>query len=191
MDKFDVIVFTSGPKAYAPLRLKKECELIGLSFLTIRYKDIEIHFKSGKTDLVWNGQTIPNAKGVFLRGVGEDPLYDSIKITLINWYQNLGARIVNDKSYIKYPSLDKTMQYIKMAQSNIPIVESFYFGSRKGITTWASKNYPFIAKDSVGSCGTEVYKIDSDEKAIELMELKYKDKSIKTLLFQRFLKTEA
>lgn len=189
MKKYDLIVFTSGPGAYAPQRIKIEMELLKKSFTIIAYKDIDIVFKNGNFDLKYKNGEMPLAKGIFLRGLGEDSVYNPLKVAIVDWYKKNGSKVINYKSFKTWPSLDKITQHISFADSNIPIVESFFFGCREDLENWAKESYPFIAKDVVGSCGRNVFKIENKTQLDELMNLGYASNiKIKTLLFQRFLK---
>ncbi len=190
MEKFgyDLIVFTSGPKAYAPKRLQEECDKKGLKFKAIKYREININFTSSGYELEYLGKAIPTSKNIFLRGIGEDPIYSPLKLVLNKWYKSLNATVINYDSFLLWPALDKTSQYLLLSESNLPIVESYSFGDPDSFLNWAADNYPFIAKDIAGSCGVGVYKIKNEEDINKLKEDGFMSiVKIKTLLFQRFL----
>jgi ribosomal protein S6--L-glutamate ligase len=190
MDKFDydIIVFTSGPKAYAPLRIEKECVKAGLKFVIIQYKEIGLTFNKDGCDLNFNGERMPTARSIFLRGLGEDPVYNPLKSAIVNWYKDAESLVLNFGSFDRWPSLDKTTQYFHLSQNNIPVVESFSFGRKENLLPWAEKNYPFIAKEITGSCGNNVFKIKNVNDLEDLFAKGYSGNiKIKTLLFQKFL----
>jgi RimK family alpha-L-glutamate ligase len=66
-------------------------------------------------------------------------------------------------------------------------VESFFFGSKLAMIEWAKREKkPLIVKEGVGSLGTAVFKINTDEE-LENLLANYSIKTVKTLLVQRFL----
>lgn len=189
MNKFDVdlILFTAGPKAYAPKRLVKEAKLHKIKLKIIEYKDINIKYSDKEIILTLKNRKMPIARGIFLRGLGEDSVYNPIRTAIIKWYKSKGSKVLNSKSFDKWPSLDKTTQHINLVLAGIPVVESFSFSSDEELSKWSKKSYPYIAKEVTGSCGTGVYKISDDIDLLALIKLYNSKIKIKTLLFQRFL----
>lgn len=190
MTKFDhdITIFTSGPKAYAPLRIEEECKKKKLNFRIIQYKEVGLEFNLKGCTLNFNGGKMPTSKSIFLRGLGEDPVYNPLKIAIVNWYKNHNSIVLNFDSFNTWPSLDKTTQYFHLALNKLPIVESFSFGRRENLIPWAKNNYPFIAKEVTGSCGNNVFKIKNDSDLNEFFINKYAGNiKIKTFIFQKFL----
>lgn len=186
--EYDIIIFTSGPKAYAPLRIQEECAKLNLKFKIIAYKEVGLEFNLAGCTLNFNGNIMPTSKSIFLRGLGEDPVYNPLKIAIVNWYKNSGSNVLNYESFNNWPSLDKTTQYLNLSYKNLPIVESFSFGRKENLISWAKNNYPFIAKDTTGSCGNNVFKIKNDVDLDEFFANKYGGNiKIKTFIFQKFL----
>jgi RimK family alpha-L-glutamate ligase len=189
MKKFDVdiILFTHGAKAYASKRLTEEAEKQKLKLQVVHYNDMNIVFTTGGVELNLKGKKMPVPHGIFLRGLGEDGIYNPIRTAIILWFKSKGSKLLNEESFDRWPSLDKTTQYINLTQSNIPVVESFSFTSVAELKKWSKSSYPFIAKDIIGSSGIDVFKISDDSDLNKLLG-KYKSNfKIKTLLFQRFL----
>ncbi len=189
MKKFDldIILFTTGPKAYAPKRLVEEAEKLKVNLRVIEYKDINIVYTTDGFELSLNGKKMPVPRGIFLRGLGEDSIYNPIRTAIVQWFKSRGSKLLNENSYDKWPSLDKTTQHINLAASGIPVVESFSFSSKDELIKWSKGAYPFVAKDVVGSCGTGVFKISNDSDLHELLEKFNSNFKVKALLFQRFL----
>jgi RimK family alpha-L-glutamate ligase len=189
MQKFDldIILFTHGPKAYAPARLFKEAKKLKLKFKIVKYNDVNITFTSGGFKLNLRSQKMPIPKSVFLRGLGEDSIYNPIRTAIVTWFKSQGSKVLNERSFSVWPSLDKMTQHINLAKSGISIAESFCFTSKEELKNWAKKSYPFIAKDIVGSNGVDVFKITNDKDLGKLLERFNSSFKIKTLLFQKFL----
>lgn len=183
----DVVLFTTGPLAYAPKRLIEEAKKLNVDLRVIHYKDINIVYSNNGMELNLKGQKMPIPKGIFLRGLGEDSIYNPLRTAILLWYKSKGSKIMNEMSYDKWPSLDKTTQYINLASAGIPVAESFSFASIEELTKWGKKKFPFIAKDVIGSCGTGVFKISNDRELEELIKKFNSNLKIKALLIQRFL----
>lgn len=189
MEKYDLIVFTSGPGAYGPKRLKEEAEKLGKKFVILEYKNVDIFFGKNGYELKLNGASMPKSKSILLRGLGEDSIYNPLKVALIDWYKKNGSKVLNYQSFKTWPSLDKITQHLGFVENGIPTVESFEFGCEQDLRDWAKNNYPFIAKDTTGSCGKNVFKINDLFELDGLSKQGYLNNvRIKTLLFQKFLK---
>lgn len=190
MKKFDldIIIFTHGPGAYAPGRMVEEAQKLGLNLRVVKYNDINIIFSTKKGfELNLRNEKIPLTRGVFLRGLGEDSTYNPLRTAIIAWFRSKGTKILNEKSFNKWLSLDKTTQYINLASKGIPVVESFSFSSKDELKKWSRTSYPYIAKDIIGSSGIDVFKIAGEDDFLKLLERYNSSFKIKKLLFQRFL----
>lgn len=189
MKKFDldIILFTNGPAAYAPKRLVEEAKKNNRNLRVIKFNDINIVHTTGGIDINLKGEKMPIPRSIFLRGLGEDSRYNPIRTAIISWFKTKGSKLLNEKSFDKWPSLDKTTQYINLANNNIPVVESFSFSSIEEVKKWSENSYPFIAKDIIGSSGIGVYKISDNSDLVKLFEIFNSNFKIKALLFQRFL----
>lgn len=188
MTKKDFVVFLGGANAYAERRLLEEASLLKLSMGTVIYRNVNFQISSDTIKIFDRDEPIPEARGVFLRGLGEEGVYNPIKYYLVDWYEKLGSKVINSRSFKGWPSLDKTTQYLKLSQAHIPVIDSFAFGSiSEAIERVKELGYPIIVKDIVGGLGAEVYKIKNEEDLGKLLNGEYNLKSVKRLLFQRFL----
>lgn len=186
-DIYDLILFVGGAYAYAPKRIAQEADKKGLKYLVVPYKDLTFAILEGKFEVGLGDESLPQAKGVFLRALGEATVYNALKNGIIEWYKKDRTKLLNLASFDKWVSLDKTTQYLEFKAAGIPIVESFFFGSKNQMLEWGkNQEYPIIVKQNVGSLGTGVYKINSFEELEGLLE-KYTIFTVKTLLVQRFL----
>jgi RimK family alpha-L-glutamate ligase len=188
MRSYDLTVFTGGNKAYAPKRLSREAKKAGIKMRVLLYRYLSIKITQDKLKVTYKGKLLSPSKGVFLRGLGEDSVYNPIKYYLVYWYELHGGRVLNGDSFIKWPSLDKTIQYLELYKEKFPIVESRVFGSKETPISWGKNiSFPVIVKNNTGSCGTEVYKITSKKKLEKLVST-FTLRSVKSYLFQDFLK---
>lgn len=187
MTKYDLIVFTGGGFAYAPRRVSEEAARKGLNTLLAYYRDFSANISDNSFEVKFAGGELPIAKGVFLRALGEDTVYNALKVYILDYYKKKNVKVLNSKSFDRWPSLDKTMQYLGLKNAGVPIVDSYFFGSKLAMLEWAkNEQKPIIVKESVGSLGTAVFKINTNQELESLLE-KYSIKTVKTLLVQRFL----
>ncbi|OGM15043.1 hypothetical protein A3D84_02120 [Candidatus Woesebacteria bacterium RIFCSPHIGHO2_02_FULL_42_20] len=189
MKIIDFIVFTGGPRAYAPNRLRKEAKKNNIIFRAYLYKYLNIKLNGAPQNYIFSykGRELPPAKGVFLRALGEMAEYNPYKYFLIDWFESKSAKVINSASFKKWPSLDKTSQHLVYLKNDIPFINSAVFGSQESATAWANPSrFPFIVKSNVGSCGTEVYKIKS-RRALKRLLKPFNKRTVKGLLFQEFL----
>lgn len=189
MEKFDldIILFTNGPRAYAPKRLVEEAKKLKINLQVIKYKDINITYTTDGIELTLKDKKMPIPRGVFLRGLGEDSIYNPTRTAIIVFFKLNGSKLLNEASFSKWPSLDKATQHINLATAHLPVVESFSFPSKDEVKKWSRNAYPYIAKDIIGSSGIDVFKISSSSDMTKLLEKFNSNLKIKSLLFQRFL----
>lgn len=189
MKKFDldIILFTNGPGAYAPKRLVEEAKRLKVDLRVIKYNDINIVYTTKGVELNLMNERMPVPRGIFLRGLGEDSIYNPIRTAIIMWFKSKGSKLLNGESFNKWPSLDKTTQYINLAGKHLPVVESFSFSSKDELRKWSEGAYPFVAKDIIGSNGIGVFKISESSDLLRLLEEFNSNFKIKALLFQKFL----
>lgn len=183
----DIILFTNGPKAYAPKRLVEEAKKLKISLQVIKYKDINITYTTDGIELTLKDRKMPVPRGVFLRGLGEDSIYNPTRTAIIVFFKLNGSKLLNEASFSKWPSLDKATQHINLATAHLPVVESFSFPSKDEVKKWSRNAYPYIAKDIIGSSGIDVFKISGSSDMTKLLEKFNSNLKIKSLLFQRFL----
>lgn len=183
----DIILFTNGPKAYAPKRLVEEAKKLKISLQVIKYKDINITYTTDGIELTLKDKKMPVPRGVFLRGLGEDSIYNPTRTAIIVFFKLNGSKLLNEASFSKWPSLDKATQHINLATAHLPVVESFSFPSKDEVKKWSRNAYPYIAKDIVGSSGIDVFKISGSSDMTKLLEKFNSNLKIKSLLFQGFL----
>lgn len=172
---YDLLVFSNGPGAYAPKRIMEECVKSGLKCAVIGYRSIRLNFSE---------DSLPETRGLFIRGMGEDVNHLPLKYFILNYY--LGkAKIVNSNSFSKWLSLDKITQHVEFEKNQIPFVKSYYFGSRDlALSSLESFKFPMIAKYNAGSKGMSVYKINSTQELERILDEKH---DIRTMLFQDFV----
>lgn len=173
---YDILVYSNGPKAYAPRRILEEAQKLKLKADVIQFRNITLNFNSK--------DRLPETKALFIRGMGEDVNHLPLKYLLMDYYSDK-AKIINGKSFNKWMSLDKVTQHIEYQKNGIPFAKSYYFGS-KDLALEAVKKFEFpkIVKFNAGSKGMSVFKL---KKASDLKKILDDGYDIRTLLFQDFM----
>lgn len=160
---FDLLIFTQHPGSYAPNRIKKESEKIGLNTKILSY---------GKVDL----SDLPKSKAVILREPDfEKNIYD-LRDKILEEYLKNNSSILNYKSYLRWSVLDKITQHQEFKKADIPFIEVFKNGDLK---------YPYVVKSKLGSHGSHVFKIES-KKDLDGVLLSHE---VNDLIFQEFQKS--
>lgn len=158
--KFDLIVFTHHLSSYAPHRFKKEAEKLGLSCALLDYENVDYH-------------NLPLSSFVILREPDYKKNIYPLRDSILNFYIAKKTKILNRDSYIQWSVLDKITQHLEFEKAHIPHIP---------ILKLAKTNYPFIAKNKLGSHGDSVYKITSKDDLCNVLSKHDK----KDLLFQEF-----
>lgn len=160
MKPFDLLIFTQYPKAYGPRRLAHEAKIKNLRCRIYSYRKIP--------------QKLPEAKCVIFREPNVDPnLYD-LRDRLLRFYAS-NSYILNQRSYTKWPVLDKLTQHQEFEKAGIPHIK---------LLGWEEAKYPFVVKAKLGSHGDHVFKIENEDDLKSVLA-KYKKED---LLFQEFQK---
>lgn len=163
----DLIVFTQYPKSYAPQRFLKESSNLGLNTKIISYLSVK------------NLKSLPTSKFVILREPDANKNLYSLRDKILTRYINKGSKVLNKDTYLKWSILDKKTQYSEFINGNIPHIKSLRLRNLKNLNL----DYPFIAKNKLGSHGDGVYKINNKEDLKKVL-LKHK---VRDLIFQEFL----
>lgn len=182
---YDLIVFTENPLAYAPKRILEECKKKRISALAISYKNIDFSVKSSGVTVTSDGSLVPTAKIVLFRELNPKAFAYYHRNYLINYYLAKGSYVINSKSYLKWPYLDKLTQHFEMQKARIPFVETLDFGHRKRLIEAMRGKYPFIEKYHISSRGREVFKVNGPDDVEKINKLGYKTR---TLLVQELQK---
>lgn len=188
MKKQNIILFTGGSSAYAPGRLLAESKKRRINLKVILYRNLRFDVSDKKLSIASSGKKLGEARGVFMRGLGEDHEYNPLKYAVLTYFKDQGAKVINSQSFERWPSLDKGVQHIEMQKVGIPHANSLIFGSPEEVYEYYSrhKEFPIIAKHYIGSCGIEVWKIE-DIIGLKKFLKDYTKRTIKTILFQEFL----
>jgi RimK family alpha-L-glutamate ligase len=183
----DLLIFAKKDfEAYAVPRLRQEARKLGLKHRVIRYEEIAIEFKGGKVSFFHGRQVLPTPKMAIFRvagrgGAGEH-FVPQRTILLQQWAKEPVA-VMNHKTYLAFPRLNKLWQHYWFAQAGLPYVPSENYGSLDLLKPKSLK-FPLIVKNRYGSGGLKVFKADSP---MELRNLLLED--VTSEMIQPFLPT--
>ncbi len=162
----DLLVFTQHPPAYAPVRFLQEA------------KNMDLRIKIYDYAKVKNINELPESKAIILREPDyKKDLYE-LRDRILNHYLVHKSKILNLKSYMKWSVLNKITQHQEFAKANIPHIKIQKIKNSKN----PNIEYPFIAKNKLGSHGDSVYKITCKEDFDKVLE----KHNLEDLLIQEF-----
>lgn len=174
-------IFTRGPNAYAPLRLKKEAEKLGLEAEIIAYADLDFKITDENISVFLNGKILSNYDLIIFRSSEER--FFSQRAFLLSFFENRKAGILNKSTYQKWSRFDKLTQHFLFQKIGLPLIVTESFGSKKRLIKNFS-SFPKIVKSYFGSHGENVFKIKYHRDLAKVLAKHLAE----TLLVQPFLK---
>ena len=182
----DLLIFAKQNEIYAVSRLRQEAKKAGLNYKVIRYEGIHLNLRRGKAEFFYKGRSLPEAKMAVFRvagrgGAGE--YFVPQRTALLELWQNRPMAIVNLKTYLRFPRLNKLGQHFYFAKYDLPFVASRNYAALDLLNPEKFK-FPLIVKNRYGSGGQKVFKADSP---LELRNLLLEDPV--SMLIQPFLTT--
>jgi RimK family alpha-L-glutamate ligase len=180
---FDLLIFTKAPKSYESTRTLEEANKLGLKAMIVSYPRIDFKITKEKITLLYEDkENMPLAKYVIFRAAGGDGYYIPQRDFLLDFYTKHGSKILNDRTYLRWPRLDKITQHFEMQKAGIPFIESMNYGGNKGFRDQVMQ-FPVIAKHDLSSQGKAVFKLKSSEEVEKFLE----EYRVRTVLVQPFL----
>lgn len=170
---FKVLVLSRFAKEYEPTRLLEEARKIGKADL-VKYGKIELSetgVNLGK-DRKLSDYSLIVPRSASKKGSS----MVSTKVVVLQEAERLGIKVVNGKSFSRFPLLGKMEQGTALTQAGLPTVSYKSFGSSDN---WKNLNveFPAMIKGRFGSHGRTVKKVDSQEELDELVAT-YKGDSV-------------
>lgn len=159
MKPLDLLIFTQYPKAYGPRRLASEAKIKDLRCRIYEYNKIP--------------KSLPAAKCVILREPNIDKNLYALRDKILKYYLP-ASYILNHKSYITWPILDKLTQHQEFKKASIPHINLLKLESAK---------FPFVVKAKLGSHGDHVFKIEN-ENDLKRVLVKHKKENLLVQEFQ-------
>lgn len=182
-NNFDLLIFSKAPKAYEPTRLAEEAARHDLRSMIVSYPRIDFRITKEKITLFYEDkENMPLGKYIIFRAAGGDGYYIPQRDFLLQFYKQKGAKVLNDRTYMRWPRLDKITQHFEMQKAGLPFIDSMNYGGNKGFREQIT-TFPVIAKHDLSSQGKAVYKLTSSEDVEKFLE----EYRVRTVLVQPFL----
>ncbi len=150
-------------EVYAVRRLRQEAKKLGLKHQVVRYEDIVVKFKGRKVNFFHRGKALPKPKMAIFRVAGRGGAGEHFvpqRTILLQQWKKESIAVMNLKTYLAFPRLNKLWQHYHFAQAGLPYVPSENYGSLPLLKSKKFK-FPLIVKNRYGSGGLKVFKADS------------------------------
>lgn len=170
---FDLLIFAKKMEGHAVNRLQEEGRKLKLKTRVIRYENLYIRLEKEKVDIFSKRRRIKRPKMVVLRVAGQGGkgmLFVPHREVLISQWKDTGTAILNSRTYLEFPRINKLLQNYMFLKAGIPFVRSQSFCSQERINFRTFK-FPVIVKNKFGSGGQKVFKADSPQELKNLIEL--------------------
>jgi len=185
-NKVDLLIFAKQMEFYAVNRLRQEAKKMGLAYKVIRYEGMSLKLAEHKINFFYKGRSLPEAKMAIFRVAGRGGRGEHFvpqRTALLESWQDKPMVIMNLKTYLRFPRLNKLWQHYYLAKYDLPFVHSRNYASLDLLDPKKFK-FPLIVKNRYGSGGQKVFKADSP---LELRNLLAEDPV--SVLIQPFLTT--
>lgn len=169
----DLLIFAKEMESHAVKRFWQEARHLKLKARVIRYENLYIRLEEDKVDIFSKKRRIKRPKMVILRVAGQGGkgmLFVPHREVLINQWEETGTVILNSRTYLQFPRINKLLQNYMFLKAGIPFVKSQSFCSLERIN-FRSFKFPVIVKNKFGSGGQKVFKADSPQELKNLLEL--------------------
>lgn len=182
----DLLIFAKEMEEHSVKRFAQEAKKLGLKFKIIRYEEMSVDFKGEKVRFFHQGKAFPKPKMAIFRvagrgGAGE--YFVPQRTVLLQQWEKEPVAILNLRTYLKFPRLNKLWQQYHLSQAGLPYVPTKNYASLELLKPKKIK-FPLIVKNRYGSGGQKVFKADSP---LELRNLLRED--VMSVMIQPFLPT--
>jgi RimK family alpha-L-glutamate ligase len=179
-------IVTTSPKSFDGeiQRTRQEAETLGHEFGILDLEDFSFNITDGKISCDWIERDIADV--YILRGI----MHSQKQISeLINYLRKKGAKVF-DNNFLEHKySIDKSTDLIKLTLSGILVPDTFYTRNFEDFPEIGNKiGYPFVLKSGKAGKGQRVYKINSKQELLDMMEkFKLEEKEAKSFLLQEYI----
>lgn len=183
----DFMILAKRMEEYSVKRFYEEAKNLKLKTRIVRYEDLYVRIGKEEIDIFSNKRRVKRPKMVVLRVAGRGGAgmyFVPHRAILINQWQKTDTVILNSKTYLNFPRINKLLQSHKFFQAGVPFVPSQSYCSIDRIK-FGSFKFPVIVKNKFGSGGQKVFKADSPQELKNLVELE----EPYNVLIQPFLQT--
>jgi len=178
-----ICVITDNATSHSSKRFLKEARFNNIEMTFVPWKDVFLN-KAGV--LLCAKMPLKNFDALILRS-SVTSLTPSILVVEYCKYYNI--RLLNEKFYFRYQTVNKLRQQIIFQMEKIPCLKIFYGENVSFSFLRKELGLPFIAKLATGSLGKQVFKISSKKEFESFFRQQKADKQL--CLFQKFYRIDA
>ncbi|PIR43361.1 hypothetical protein COV24_03140 [candidate division WWE3 bacterium CG10_big_fil_rev_8_21_14_0_10_32_10] len=163
-----ILILSRFAKEYEPKRLKEEALKLGYEADIVKYGQISFGVYNNKPYIkLPNNLVITDYNYVIPRSSSKNgSSMIAVKNVILQYILELQVPALNQQTFKNYPLLGKIEQGFLMAKSNIPTIDYYSFGSKKGWDIFLQKSnieFPLIVKGRFGSHGRTVRLVNNIE----------------------------
>jgi len=188
----NILVFRINKEKYAPERLQEEARQLGCRLEIVQYQDLTFDFSFQKMTVSVNGHSLDDYQGAIFRVAGtRTGGYIAFRNLLIRYLLSQNKKVLNGRSYLRFPRLDKLTQAYHLVDQGLPVVKTVSFGANLSLAELKKLlkkevGFPCLVKPRFGAQGRGIEKITSPEDLEKIYPL-LTTKGLEMWLFQPFL----
>ncbi|OGI17536.1 MAG: hypothetical protein A2Z52_02235 [Candidatus Moranbacteria bacterium RBG_19FT_COMBO_42_6] len=190
-----ICVISVNKNDYAPKRFREEGKKRGHSMYITTWSDLVCRLDKNGLFLGSGNKKIEDFDAIIPRSPNFTKKRKGKKITgrfgtllrlITEHSKKRGVFVLNSKFFGSYQSLNKLAQQFFLLNHGLPGLDSYFFASKEIQGSKRVLQFPFVAKNTNGSLGLGVYKINSKKELHAC--LKKSSKNQNSLLFQKYYK---
>ncbi len=165
--KIAIIIKYENINNYENIKFRKTCSDMGISIKILDCNLFSVVMKD-KVNVYYDGEIIPNFDCIIPRTgsattIKDAQVYDCIKMA--------GFNILNDGETINL-LMDKCRVHNKLVANNIKTINTIFIRSYNDLSMVKSHlTFPVIVKSNTGSLGWGIYKVDSYENLVDMLNI--------------------
>lgn len=171
-----LLVLTRLVKEYEPQRFKEVGESLGYKVTIAKYGQVALGVDGGQAFCEHKGEKISEFDLVVMRSASKKgSSMVGIKTAILSGLDP--EKVINGRSFSKYPLLGKVEQGLMMAAHGLPVPDLVTFGSKLGFEEFAEDPrfpLPWMVKGRFGSHGRTVKLVNDKEQFLRVSE-QYKE----------------
>lgn len=177
-----VLVLSRFVHEHEPVRLVEEARAVELEVDLVKYGQISLGVSADGEPLIdlGEGRKFEDYGLIVPRSASKKGgSMVAVKTALLEQAALLGIKVVNGKTFEKFPLLGKVEQGLMLAKEKLPTVPFVTFGSKNGWNDYLESEilFPIMVKGRFGSHGNQVKKVE-DKKTLRKLVGKYKEGNV-------------
>lgn len=172
---------------YEPRRIVEEAQRSQVAIDWMFYEDFRLRFTPDSLEIQNNDRRVDLSEYDFAiprsSVLTSGHNHTDLKTVLVHELSDKKVLVVNGVAFLRWMHFSKLLQHHFLQGNNLPYVESDFMATFKPENILF--DYPFIAKDTLGSLGKAVYKVTEVNELTEIM----KRHTPPRVMMQKFLPT--